>query len=192
MFCSSSNPSNNGAPLPNEYATNTNVNYGIKQKTVISTQQLSYPGLDTIHLSITWHDCKYRGHKHGHPWAFRCPDVNSSDAMWRHRTWSNIGSGNGLLSDGTKPLPVPISTYQSSKMFKSIHHALRWEQFKKKCHALTKSVCICVHRLPVYNYDRIFQGPISYYRWAPLTMNRHKKYVIILLFWIHFHRSNKI
>ena len=38
--------------------------------------------------------------------------VNSlrpSDAIWRHRV--NIGSGNGLLPDGTKPLPEPMLTY---------------------------------------------------------------------------------
>ena len=32
----------------------------------------------------------------------------SSDAMWR---WVNIGPGNGLLPDGTKPLPEPMLTY---------------------------------------------------------------------------------
>ena len=26
--------------------------------------------------------------------------------------WINIGSGNGLLPDGTKPLPEPMLTYQ--------------------------------------------------------------------------------
>ena len=37
--------------------------------------------------------------------------VNSlgpSDAIW---VWVNIGSGNGLLPDGTKPLPEPMLTY---------------------------------------------------------------------------------
>ena len=28
------------------------------------------------------------------------------DAIWR-QIWVNIGSGNGLLPDGTKPLPEP-------------------------------------------------------------------------------------
>ena len=40
--------------------------------------------------------------------------VNSlwpSDAIWRQEIWVNIGSGNGLLPDGTKPLPEPILTY---------------------------------------------------------------------------------
>ena len=26
--------------------------------------------------------------------------------------WVNIGSGNGLLPDGTKPLPEPMLTYE--------------------------------------------------------------------------------
>ena len=32
-----------------------------------------------------------------------------SDAIWR-QIWVNIGSGNGLLPDGTKPLPEPMLT----------------------------------------------------------------------------------
>ena len=28
--------------------------------------------------------------------------------------WANIGSGNGLLADGTKPLPEPMLTYEGS------------------------------------------------------------------------------
>ena len=45
-----------------------------------------------------------------------CPEgrviVNSlwpSNARWR-QIWVNIGSGNGLLLDGTKPLPEPMLT----------------------------------------------------------------------------------
>ena len=40
--------------------------------------------------------------------------VNSlwpSDTIWRQRSGSNIGSGNGLLPDGTKPLPETILTH---------------------------------------------------------------------------------
>ena len=33
-----------------------------------------------------------------------------SDAIWGH-IWVNIGSGIGLLPDGTKPLPKPMLTY---------------------------------------------------------------------------------
>ena len=39
-------------------------------------------------------------------------NVNSlwpSDAIWR-QIWVNIGSGNGLFPDGTKPLPEPMLT----------------------------------------------------------------------------------
>ena len=35
-----------------------------------------------------------------------------SDAIWRQEIWVNIGSGNGLLPDGTKPLPEPMLTYR--------------------------------------------------------------------------------
>ena len=27
------------------------------------------------------------------------------------KNWVNLGSGNGMLPDGTKPLPEPMSTY---------------------------------------------------------------------------------
>ena len=36
-------------------------------------------------------------------------------AQWCHmvtKIWVNIGSGNGLLPDGTKPLPEPMLTYR--------------------------------------------------------------------------------
>ena len=39
----------------------------------------------------------------------------------------NIASGNGLLPDGTKPLPEPILTYHQSCFL-----AFTWEQFRKK------------------------------------------------------------
>ena len=29
------------------------------------------------------------------------------------KVWVNIGSGNGLMPDGTKPLPEPMLTYHS-------------------------------------------------------------------------------
>ena len=35
-------------------------------------------------------------------------------AKWRHmatEVWVNIGSGNGLMPDGTKPLPEPMLNY---------------------------------------------------------------------------------
>ena len=39
---------------------------------------------------------------------------NYSEANWRHMVteiWVNIGPGNGLLPNGTKPLPEPMLTY---------------------------------------------------------------------------------
>ena len=32
------------------------------------------------------------------------------DAIWQQEFWVNIGSGNGLFPDGTKPLPKPMLT----------------------------------------------------------------------------------
>ena len=34
-----------------------------------------------------------------------------TDNQWRQRSGSILGSGNGLLPDGTKPSPVPMSIY---------------------------------------------------------------------------------
>ena len=42
--------------------------------------------------------------------------------------WINIGSGNGLLPDGTKPLPEPMLTYHQSSPV-----AFTWGQFHTKC-----------------------------------------------------------
>ena len=33
-----------------------------------------------------------------------------SEAIWHHRNWVNTGSGNGMMPDGTKPLPKPMLT----------------------------------------------------------------------------------
>ena len=41
--------------------------------------------------------------------------------------WVNIGSGNGLLPDGTKPLPEPVLTYHQSGPV-----AFTWGQFHMK------------------------------------------------------------
>ena len=38
--------------------------------------------------------------------------LGPSDAIWlATEIWVNIGSGNGLLPDGTKPLPETMLTY---------------------------------------------------------------------------------
>ena len=41
------------------------------------------------------------------------------DAIWRQRL--NIGSGNGMLPDGTKPLPEPMNVDLSSVRLSDIH-----------------------------------------------------------------------
>ena len=49
------------------------------------------------------------------------------------RVWVNIGPGNGLLPDGTKPLPEPILIYHQRCSV-----ALTWEQFHLK---LMRNIC---------------------------------------------------
>ena len=58
--------------------------------------------------------------------------------------WFKIGPGNGLLSDGTKPLPEPMLTYHQRCSV-----AFTWEQFQK-C-SWTSSVT-CVQILHFENY----------------------------------------
>ena len=40
-----------------------------------------------------------------------------SGAIWRHKIWDNIDSGNGLMPDGTKPLPEPKVTKDYLRLF---------------------------------------------------------------------------
>ena len=62
-----------------------------------------------------------------------CP----SDTIWRQEIWVNIGSGNGLLPDGTKPLPKPKLT---DHQWNPVTFILG--QFHKRClnHQSLKSV----------------------------------------------------
>ena len=39
---------------------------------------------------------------------WNCPQMN---VTWHYWWWVNIGSGNGLVTSGTKPLPGPVLTY---------------------------------------------------------------------------------
>ena len=45
-------------------------------------------------------------------WSFN--SLGPSDAIWWQEIWVNTGSGNGLLPDGTKPLPEPMLTNDQS------------------------------------------------------------------------------
>ena len=68
-----------------------------------------------------------------HKISFKSPRsqwVNSlrpSDAIWWHRFWVNIGSDNGLLPDGTKPLPESTLTYHQEGLV-----AFIWGQFRMR------------------------------------------------------------
>ena len=64
----------------------------------------------------------------------------------------NIGSGNGLLSDGTNSLSEPMLTYHQRCSM-----ALTWEQFHKKFSWTQPATCVL--RLPSSNDYRITKGP---------------------------------
>ena len=61
-----------------------------------------------------------------------CPkDLNwlwPGDAISLQKNFINTGSGNGLLSDSTKPLPEPVSTNHASGLV-----AFTWGQLYRKC-----------------------------------------------------------
>ena len=50
-----------------------------------------------------------------------------SETIWQ-QIWVNIGSGNGLLPDGTKPLPDPVLIDHQWSLA-----AFTWPQFHMKC-----------------------------------------------------------
>ena len=67
--------------------------------------------------------------------------------------WVNIGSGNGLLPDGTKPLPKPMLTYHQ---WRPVTFILGW--FNKRClnHQSLKSIW----KLHIKDLIQISQGPM--------------------------------
>ena len=65
------------------------------------------------------------------PYLFVMGDIMSvslwpSEAIWRQPIRVKIGSGNGLLPDGTKPLPKPMLTYHKRHSV-----AFAWQQVYK-------------------------------------------------------------
>ena len=59
-----------------------------------------------------------------------CVHINStwpSDTIWHYGNLVNIGSDNGLLPDGTKPLPEPMSTSHPWGLM-----AFTWGHFHRK------------------------------------------------------------
>ena len=83
----------------------------------------------------------------------------SIDSLWPTDAiatyiWVNIGSGNGLLPDGTKPLPKPVLTYHQ---WGSV--AFTWKQFYRKC-SRNQSIK-WVWKLHFWNYCHFFKDPKS-------------------------------
>ena len=71
--------------------------------------------------------------------------------------WVNIGSGNGLLPDGTKPLPEPMLT---DHQWSPVTFILG--KFHKRC--LNHQSLKCVRKLHAQNFIQIYQGPMSWYK----------------------------
>ena len=71
------------------------------------------------------------------------------------KIWVNIGSGNGLLPDGTKPLPEPMLTYHQSGPV-----AFTWGQFPMKCSIYL--FLIRVWKSLIWGNSHISQGPMSW------------------------------
>ena len=51
----------------------------------------------------------------------------TSDTIWWHRNWVNIGSGNGLVPDGAKPLLEPLLIGPQSLIIAYWRILLRYE-----------------------------------------------------------------
>ena len=76
------------------------------------------------------------------------------DAIWRRRSRVNTGSGNGLLPDGTKPLPEPMLTNHQWGLV-----VFTWEQFHSK--SSRDISLIWVWRLLISDYSYISQGSLG-------------------------------
>ena len=68
--------------------------------------------------------------------------------------WVNIGSGNGLLPDGTKPSPEPLLIYHQYGLLASI-----WVQFYKTY--FNQQSLQLAGKLLSKNFFEISQGPMS-------------------------------
>ena len=95
------------------------------------------------------------------------------------KIWVNIGSGNGLLPDGTKPLPEPMLTNPQRSQVSFI-----LGQFHKRClnHQSLKSVW----KLHVWNFIQISQGPISSVSSMPQLPTDGKSTLFQVMAWCHY------
>ena len=53
-----------------------------------------------------------------------------SDTVWPSYMWINIGSGNGSLPDGTKPLPEPMLTFHQGGSDRSAQATILCNEFE--------------------------------------------------------------
>ena len=80
-------------------------------------------------------------------------------AWWCHmvtQIWVNIGSDNGLVPDGTKPLPEPMLTNHQGGLL-----AFTWGQFHWKCLRFESLIWIWKLLTGTPYYSGISQGPMS-------------------------------
>ena len=68
--------------------------------------------------------------------------LRPSDAIWWQEVWVNIGSGNGLVPNGTKPLPKPMLT---NHQWCAVAHS--WGQFHWKWSRYLSLIHVCVWKL---------------------------------------------
>ena len=69
--------------------------------------------------------------------------------------WDNIGAGNGLVPDVTKPLPESVLIYNQTCL------ALTYDEFNNKKRLLKLVFCIISVKIYLYDYSYISQQPRS-------------------------------
>ena len=93
-----------------------------KYRWAINTTNMWYQGLLFFNHSLYDIEARRRTYTHSFPLT-HCGLMTSYGGI----DWVNIGSGNGLLPDGTKPLPEPMLTYHPQDPLTFI-----WCQFHKR------------------------------------------------------------
>ena len=84
-----------------------------------------------------------------------CEIIDGQVHFEEKQKWVNIGSGNGLMLDGTKPLPEPMLTDHQWGIY-GIHLG----QFHKKCWRYRSLIWENL-KILIQDYSRISEGPVS-------------------------------
>ena len=101
---------------------------------------------------------------------------HSINSLWpSDATWVNIGSGNGLLPDGTKPLPEPMLSYHQRCSV-----AFTCEQFQKRCSWTWSVTSVC--RLYFLNYCHISQKVNSA---SEISWRNNDTTITLCACWVH-------